>query len=360
MAKNEKISLLPTAIGSLPHDNPKDALDLIFNNFQEFPIWPQLSNVNDKEDMIAQFTQNIPGIIFDEADNRWYIDSEQEDFYEKLEEFYIDYENIVTEKQFDLLDKYGITGDFSSVIQIFLENVSHSKPLFLKGQITGPFTYATSLVDREKKCAFYDDTLKEVLIKGLTLKALWQIKKFKEASPDSTPVIFMDEPTISQYGTSAFLTVKKADLVECFSEISDIIKQNGGISAIHCCGKTDWSIITDSKIDMLNFDAFYYAESLSLYYSEIENFIKNGGIIAWGLVPTLDEEALKNATVESLKEKFNQAKEYLINKGIDEKLLLKQSVITPTCGAGSLSVELAEKAMNLTSELSKSLRVEYL
>jgi len=57
--------------------------------------------------------------------------------------------------------------------------------------------------------------------------------------------------------------------------------------------------------------------------------------------------------------KFEEAIGYLINKGIDEQLLLKQSMVTPSCGAGSLSIELAQKAMNLTKELSLALKNTY-
>ena len=66
--------------------------------------------------MLAQFNQKIPGIVFDTDDCRWYFDQDSEDFYEQLEEFYLDYESIVNEKNFDLLDKYAITGEYSSAI----------------------------------------------------------------------------------------------------------------------------------------------------------------------------------------------------------------------------------------------------
>ncbi|MDD3013848.1 MAG: hypothetical protein PHC34_09120 [Candidatus Gastranaerophilales bacterium] len=353
------ISLLATAVGSLPYDNPKDALDLIFSNIKDFPIWPQLSHVSQKEDMLAQFTQNIPGIVFDEEDNRWYMDQNDENFYEQLEEFYLDYESIVNEKNFELLDKYAISGEFSSSIPLFFQRIKEVKPIAIKGQITGPFTWGTSLVDREKKCAFYDDTSREIIIKGLTLKALWQVVKFKECSPNSIPVIFLDEPTISQYGTSAFITVTKEDIISSISEITTILKDNGALVGIHCCGKTDWSLITSSNVDILNFDALNFAESLSLYSKELEAFLQKGGYIAWGMVPTLDEDVLKMADVNFLTEKFKVALSYLTTRGIDEKLILDSSFITPTCGAGSLSIELAVKAINLTSELSKAIREKY-
>lgn len=356
----EKLTLLATAIGSLPNNNPNEALDLIFSNLQEFPVWPQLSKVNQNEDMIIQYTQNIPGAVYDETEDRWYLDTEKETFYEELEELYLDYESIVTEGNFELLEKYAISGDFSSTIQPFLSRIKQTQPTAIKGQITGPFSWGTSLIDREKKCAFYDETLREVIIKGLTLKALWQVYKFKQVCPNSVPVIFLDEPSMSQYGTSAFITVTKNDIVDSLTQIADVLKASGAMVGVHCCGKTDWSLITQSTADIINFDSFYFGESLSLYSKEVELFIKNGGMIAWGITPTLDEDALKSASTEILLEKFELAKSYLLNKGIDENLLIKSSFITPTCGCGSLNVELATKALNLTSELAKKLRETYL
>ena len=354
------LTLLATAIGSLPYDNPKSALDLIFDKFPDFPVWPQLSNVNPKEDMIIQFTQNIPGAVFDEADNRWYLDSESDTFYEELEEFYLDYESIVNDDELDLLDKYGISGEFSSTIPLYLDRIAKSRPVALKGQITGPFTWGTTLVDRNKKCAFYDETLKEIIIKGLTLKALWQVHQFKKHSPESIPVIFIDEPSMSQYGTSAFITVTREDITGSIAEISTILHQHGALTGIHCCGKTDWSLITESNVDIINFDGFFFGESLALYAKEINDFLNNGGYIAWGIVPTLDEDSLRSSTPESLEEKFESAKSHLINKGVSEELIINSSMLTPSCGAGGLSVELAEMAMEYTKELERKLRKKYL
>jgi len=353
-----KINFLPTAVGSLPHDNPEKAMELVFKYFPDIPVLGQLANVSPKEDMLSQYNEKIPGIIFDKTDNRWYMDQESETFFEELEEFFLDYESIVNEKNFDILEKYAISDDHCSTLPIFLEKIKETKPAFVKGQITGPFTFGTSLVDREKKCIFYDETLKEIAFKGLTLKALWLIKKFKEASPDSKPIIFMDEPTMSQYGASSFITVKKEDLISSLSAISSVLQENGALVGIHCCGKSDWSLITESGVDILNFDGFYFGESLSLFSNEIENFLKKGGKIAWGIVPTLDVDALETANMEILSKKFEEAKNYLINKGISEKLINENAIITPSCGAGSLSVKQAENAMKLTSELAEFLRAK--
>lgn len=353
-----KISLIPVAIGSLPYSDEKEALGIVFENFKEAPFWPQLSNKNRNEDMVSQYTENIPGIFYEESEDRWYISDEKEDFYEKLEEFFIDYENVISGDE-ETLEKYAISENFAASLQLFLNKAKELQPPFLKGHITGPFTLATMLVDRSNKCAFYDETMREIILKGLILKALWQIKKFKEVSPNSIPIIFIDEPSVSQFGTTAFLTVSKDDITNLFKEISSVLKQKGALVGVHCCGKTDWSLILNSGVDIINFDGFDYAESLGFYAKEVEAFTKRGGLIAFGIVPTLDSEALDKSSPQTLKDKYEQALKYLTDKGLNKNDIIKSSFVTPSCGAGSLSPEMAKKAMEYTSQLSKILREEY-
>ena len=56
---------------------------------------------------------------------------------------------------------------------------------------------------------------------------------------------------------------------------------------------------------------------------------------------------------------FEKAVKYLTKKGIDEKLILANSLITPSCGAGGLDEISANKAMTLTKQLSDSLKEKY-
>ncbi len=130
------------------------------------------------------------------------------------------------------------------------------------------------------------------------------------------------------------------------------MQENGALVGIHCCGKSDWSLITECGIDILNFDAFYYGESLGLFSKEMEAFLNKGGKIAWGVVPTLDVDSLEASTLESLTAKFEEAVSYLTNKGISRELINENSIIQHLCGAGGLSLEQAEKAMRFTSELA--------
>ncbi len=355
----EKLSLCSTAVGSLPHNNVEEALDLIFDTFEKIPFWPQLSKINPKEDMIIQIFENIPGLKLDEDGNKLFFDTEDEEFYLQLEEFFEDFEKITSQNQLDLLEKYAISEDLTSSFRPYLKKLAQSKPAFAKGQVTGPFSWGVSIIDGEKKAAFYDETLRDIIIKALTLKALWQVVEIKKASAGTTPIIFLDEPTLSQFGTSAFLTVDRDDIIGSINQIAEILEKNGALIGVHCCGKTNWSLLSDSNIKIINFDGFFFAESLSAYSKEINSFLEQGGFIAWGMIPTLDKDALESADVDFMVARFEEAKRFLTKNGIKEELLLKQSFITPSCGAGSLNEGLAKKAIKLTKELSERLKENY-
>ena len=356
------LTLKATAVGSLPHKNPEEAIDLIFNEFSEIPFWPQLSGVDKHEEMTVQYIQGIPGIVYDEKNCKYYYDSQSDEFFEALEEFFMDYEAIVNEKDFTNLDKYAITSPFTSAIPLYLERFKAGNYDFAKCHIIGPFTWGTSLCDESNLCAFYDETYREVLIKGLTLKAVWQIQQIKKANPKATVIMFMDEPVMSQFGTSAFITVKKEEVVEALGEIAKVVKDFGALCAVHCCGKSDWSVLIDAGVNIINFDAFAYSKSLGAYAGEMSDFLKNGGYIAWGIVPTLDKEAKEKTNLQELEQKYEAAVDDLVKRSkgkIDRETVIKQSFFTPSCGAGSLPMNLAKKAMKLVNDLSKSLKTKY-
>lgn len=358
MDQYSNLKLQALAIGSLPHKNLDEAMMLVKKDFKGIPFFPQLASINKNEDMIIQFLEGLPSFFSDNIE-KFAFDLEDENFLIALEEFFTDYEEIISGSDFSKLEKYGISEKFSCAFPEFEKIIKETSPDYAKGQIVGPFTLSTSLLDKDGRCAVYDETLRDIIVKLLSLKALWQIRHIKLANPNTIPIIFMDEPSVSQLGTSAYLTVSEDDVVQMLKEISDIIQSNGGISAIHCCGKCDWRIPIKAGVNIINFDAYAFAQNLSVYSKDVERFLQSGGKIAWGIVPTLDSVALENITLDDLVLKFKSSVNYLTKKGIDEKLILDNSLITSSCGAGSLSVELAQKAMDLVFELSKTLKERF-
>ena len=101
-------------------------------------------------------------------------------------------------------------------------------------------------------------------------------------------------------------------------------------------------------------------DSISLYPVDLGAFLERGGILSWGLVPTLDRSAAEAETIPSLLKRFEDGVDILVGKGLDRELLLQRALITPSCGAGGVLDEpLAERVLTLLRRLSNTLRQRY-
>jgi hypothetical protein len=116
----------------------------------------------------------------------------------------------------------------------------------------------------------------------------------------------------------------------------------------------------DTELDILNFDAYDHIDSIALYPAELNLFLARGGILSWGLVPTLDRAAAADETLNSLLERFEDGLNMFENKGLDRELLIRRALITPSCGAGGvLNEPLAERVFSLLRQLSLTMRQRY-
>ena len=110
----------------------------------------------------------------------------------------------------------------------------------------------------------------------------------------------------------------------------------------------------------MSFDAYNYAESLSLYPAEVKDFLGRQGTIAWGIVPN-EVEALAGETVASLKDRLEEAMAPFTRNGVRFKQLIEQGLLTPSCTLASLaSDEAAAQTLELLAELSTAIRKRYL
>jgi len=123
---------------------------------------------------------------------------------------------------------------------------------------------------------------------------------------------------------------------------------------MHCCGNTDWAMIMEMNLDVVNFDAFEYAQTVSLYADAAQDFLGRGGVFAWGIVPTTDE--IDAADIDGLWTRLNDGMKIFVARGIAQDALRRQCLLTPSCGAGSMSAHRCEKVFDLLFELRKKYR----
>ena len=125
----ESLKFLATAIGSLPHSNPQDAINLIFDTIPNAPCCPQLSKVSPNEDMLIQYTEHFPGIKIDEETLKRYADLESDEYFMELEELFMDFEEVISSDELndEILSKYAISSDYASAFPLFIDKVNYSR-----------------------------------------------------------------------------------------------------------------------------------------------------------------------------------------------------------------------------------------
>lgn len=334
-----KAELKSLAAGSLPHQDPADACQLILDQL-DIPIWPQLPKRSFLENMYVQYSERFPGAVV--ANERIYVDRDR-DLDPDLEQLYVAY-------LMEELDFAAISPAYAAGLHHFL-GLDLDEPPVIKGQVTGPVSWGLTVVDQKRRPTLYDDILAEAIAKHLRLKATWMEQELRKLSPQT--IIFVDEPYMSSFG-SAYVSLSRDQVLTLMDEVFAGIE---GLKGVHCCGNTDWSLLLSTSADILNLDAYGYAESLALYPDEVSAFLERGGMIAWGIVPASDEAL--NETVDSLVERFQEALGLLMAKGLHRDDLLAQSLITPSCGCGPVEVETAERVFELTSSVSQALQERY-
>ncbi len=210
-----------------------------------------------------------------------------------------------------------------------------------------------TVTDEDRKAIIYDDTLRDVVPKLLRMKASWQEKALSQVSKNT--IVFLDEPYMAAFGSIGLLL----DRDEIISLLDEVFEGISGIKGVHCCGNTDWSVLLKTTTDIISFDAYGYAESLSLYPAEVREFLGRNGIIAWGIVPN-EPGALDRETVASLKDRLEEAMAPFTRNGIPFRQLIRQGLLTPSCTLTSLDTEeAAGRALELLADLSAKIRQQY-
>ena len=327
-----------TGIGSFPFTNVDEAIDLIFATCAEVPFWPQLPKRSPLENMYTTFLEGIPSLVIDADKNTVYMDTKQT---EGVEQFYDDVAG-------DVIDTFRITDNVAPGFYRFLERLKEIRDSirYIKCQVTGPFSMGLGLKDEDGAPIIYNNAFYDIIKKAVHMKAKWMIHTIRTAYPEKDIIIFFDEPYMVSFG-SAYVSVSKEDAISALNEVTEGLQATKGI---HICGNTDWSVPFNSNINIVNYDAYNYLDTIFYYPDDLARFLSRGGQIAPGIVPSVQEE-LAASTFD------------ILEKHVDQFLRKMQAAtgttsqdeifITTSCGVGSLSVDEARKAMELLRKLDR-------
>jgi methionine synthase II (cobalamin-independent) len=326
-----------TGIGSFPYTDIDQTLDLIFSTCPRIPFWPQLPKRSPSENMYSTFLEGVPCVSADKTKGSVFMDTSRTD---GIEEFYENFSS-------DNLNAFALSDKAAPGFHRFLERVREVKDGadYIKAQLTGPFSMGLGLPDENGKPVIYNYAYFDIIKKALHMKARWILEAIGREAPGKEIILFFDEPFMVSFG-SAYVSISKDEAIALFDEVTGGLKARRGV---HCCGNTDWSVLFNTTLDIVNYDAFNYLDTITYFSDDLSRFLKRGGWIAPGIVPS--SEQVMEVSLDAIVKLWNTFIVRLQGMGIDPKL--HKWLFTTSCGLGSLGVDEAEKAMQLLKDLSE-------
>ena len=343
-----EFNFLTTHVGSVPHLTINGLTEKL-NGLLDIPAWPQLSRRSFRESMYVQYSPTLPAIYEDAAQEKVYFNTNV-DITESLENFY-------TPILADDVENFAIRVDYANGFFAMLETLRQTNGQWAKGQVTGPISFGLTVTDQDLRASLYNDMLSDAIIKNMSMNARWQIRQLKSVRPNV--ILFLDEPYLAAFG-SAFISLSRELVITYLNEVYDAIHAEDGIAGVHCCANTDWSVLLDTKVDILNLDAYGFIENLALYPAELREFLDRGGKICWGIVP--NNELIFSETPSGLADKLRNGIKLIVEKAAARGVLIKadefssRSLIAPACGLGSTSIEVADRVFDVLAETGNILK----
>ncbi|MFC2038233.1 hypothetical protein ACFLUG_00470 [Chloroflexota bacterium] len=304
-----KANCRTTAMGIMPHRDIERALQLVLS--LDIPFWPQLPHVSYYEDMYAQFSQHFPGITIDEANKKLHFDSSR--FESELEEYSLKMEDPGT---------FSLSEDYSVVYHRFLGE-KLSDYIAIRGQLIGPVSFGFRVIDENNRPIIYNNDVNTILFDFIKRKINAQYLELKEKNENA--FVWLDEPGLSWVfsGMSGYSDVRARNDYRSFLSGLESIR------ALHLCANVNLPYLLDMGTDLLSFDAYQLNLMPKGYAASVAEFIKNGGVICWGIVP-IDSDNLEIQTPQSLADLLTGYWEVVsANTGLPVKTIAEQALIAP-------------------------------
>jgi len=235
-----------------------------------------------------------------------------------------------------------------------MQNASRPEMKWIGFQFPGPMVLGDTFRQINGMPVAQHETLSDIVVKFVAMKSRWLEAMLQRAFPDALVVVDHPEPTLVGF-TSALGYGSPERVINCVNEAFAGVQ---GLRWVHCCSNIDWTLLTRSNIDVINFDAFEYTEKVALYGDDIQRFLEGGGMLGWGIVP-VREDVIVQENADSLGDRAMKGFEMMVNAGVDPELLAASSWILTSCETSLLSTEQASRAFGLAEQVSKKMRQRF-
>jgi len=347
-----------TAMGIMPHRDVARALELAFS--LDIPFWPQLPKVSLYEDMYVQASQNFPGIAIDFDKERLVFNTAR--FEQELDEYFV---------KMDITDTFALTAEYSRVFHKFLSKELQGYKA-VRGQVIGPVSFGFKVLDENLKPIIYNEEARAILFDFIQRKVNIQYQELRERNPNA--FVWVDEPGLG-YVFSGFSGYTEQHAREDYRKFVEGLE---GPKGLHLCAEVNLPYLLELGVEILSFDAYQIGFMPREYAGNVAEFIKSGGIISWGIIPT-ESTTPATQTPETLAAILSDYWEVIAqNTGLPLNQIAMQALVAPArcmlsdlgqvntdgktvseCQVSSIEEGLVEKAFAFLPELSQILKNKY-
>ena len=238
---------LATAVGSLPHVDPKAAAELSLRRHPSLPAIPSLPMRSPWESMLGQAIAGLDGVTISEG--RIAL--------------------VGSGPALDAVPETDLDHDAFGGMRAFIE-VAGRRTEPVKWQVTGPVTLGLGLLHAGlpvTKAFAISEVAVTARVKSLDAA-------LSAAFPEAPQLMVLDEPGLTGMAHPGF-PLEPRHVVDLLATALGATTATAGV---HCCGSTDWSVIDQAGPAVLSIPADHGAIRSG---GALADFLARGGRIAW-------------------------------------------------------------------------------
>lgn len=314
--------------GSLPHRDAAAAAAFAIAEFDVATV-PTLPRLSSGESMLGQAIVGMPGLGLD-SDGMVAVAAR----------------NAPGVAAHDvagaaLLDSDGFAG-FAAFLDLAGKIRFDGNPV--KWQFVGPVTLGVAL-ERAGLDAAVAFELASAAVRASLIELSADISR---ALPNSPQMVILDEPWLSELMSPGF-PIPPDEAIDRVSGAMAALPTST-LTGIHCCGPCDVATLLAAGPNVVSLPA---SNDLLDYAGYLTRFLDDGGIVAWGVVPT---DGPVPSRPERLWRDLSDLWCALVQRGCDPVQLRRRSLVSPQCGLASHSVSVARGIARLSADVGRRVK----
>jgi len=213
------------------------------------------------------------------------------------------------------------------------------------------------VIDEDRKPIIYNDEVRTILFDFIQKKVNVQYRELGEKNPNA--FVWLDEPGLGY----VFSGLSGYNDRQAKEDYWSFLQGLEGPKGLHLCANVNLPYLLELGVDLLSFDAYQIELMPKEYATAVAEFLKGGGVISWGIIPT-ESGVLAKETPDTLTKLLIDYWE-VISRTTDLSLrqIAEQALVAPArcclkdIGQGEVAeggLELKKQACQLSSIEEKS------